>query len=107
MQTAPSIQSTATTPAPASTFKPRVRRLGPGRYLVESASRPGVGHPVTVNRCNCTGFEYRGTCRHVKLVQAIDPRFEAWYGQREATAKLARAAARPAGMAALMEGFGA
>ncbi len=103
---APSSQSTATRPPTASTFKPRVRRLGPGRYLVESASKPGTGHPVTLDRCNCTGFSYRGSCRHVKLVQAIDPRFEAWYAQREATAKFARAAARPAGLAALQEAFG-
>jgi len=78
---APSIQSNATTPAPATTFKPRVRRLGPGRYLVESASRPGVGHPVTIDRCNCPGYSYRGTCKHIVLVQAISPRMEAWYSQ--------------------------
>jgi len=93
----------------STTFKPRVRRLGSGHYLVESATRPGVGHPVTADRCNCTGFSYRGICRHVKLVQAIEPAFEAWYGQRaarEATEKAQRAVARPAGLAALQEAFG-
>jgi len=106
MTPAPSSHSTAKSTATASTFKPRVRRLGPGRYLVESASRQGVGHPVTLDRCNCTGFEYRGTCRHVKLVQAIEPRMVAWYGQREQQEKAARAAARPAGMAALQQAYG-
>ncbi len=103
MQTAPSIKSTAT-------FKPRVRRLGPGRFLVESASRPGVGHPVTLDRCTCPGYAYRGTCKHIALVQAIAPRMEQWYAQaqqqEEAREKMARAAARPSGRVALMECFG-
>ncbi len=81
MQTAPSTQSTAPRPTPATTFKPRVRRLGPGRYLVESSSKPGTGHPVTASSCNCPGFTYRGTCRHVALVRAIEPSMERWYGQ--------------------------
>jgi len=72
----PSSQSTQ-----RDTFRPRVRRLGPGHYLVESASKPGTGHPVTVDHCPCKGFSYRGTCRHVALVQAIAPRMDAWYAQ--------------------------
>ncbi len=63
------------------TFRPRVRRLGPGRYLVESATKPGTGHPVTLDHCPCKGFSFRGTCRHVALVQAIEPSMERWYGQ--------------------------
>ncbi len=86
---APNVKSSLTRTAPASTFKPRVRRLAPGRYLVESASRPGVGHPVTLDRCNCPGFSYRGTCRHIALVRAIDPRMQAWYAQREGPATVA------------------
>lgn len=74
-------QSTATRTTPATTFKPRVRRLGPGRYLVESQSRPGTGHPVTADYCPCKGFSYRGSCRHVALVRAIEPAMERWYGQ--------------------------
>ena len=74
-------QSTATHTTTASTFRPRVRRLGPGHYLVESASKPGTGHPVTLDRCNCPGFSYRGTCRHIALVRSIEPRMDAWYGQ--------------------------
>jgi hypothetical protein len=81
MQTAPSTQSTATRTTPATTFKPRVRRLGPGRYLVESSSKPGTGHPVTASSCPCKGFAYRGSCRHVALVQALEPSMTAWYDQ--------------------------
>jgi len=78
---APSSQSTAKSTATARTFKPRVRRLGPDRYLVESSSRPGVGHPVVGGRCNCPGFSYRGSCRHVTLVQSIRAAMDAWYSQ--------------------------
>ncbi len=74
-------QSTATHTTPASTFRPRVRRLGPGHYLVESASKPGTGHPVTVDHCPCKGFSYRGTCCHVALVRAMEPAMQQWYGQ--------------------------
>ncbi len=62
-------------------FKPRVRRIGPGRYLVESASKPGTGHPVTVDHCPCKGFSYRGTCSHVALVRAVEPAMRSWYDQ--------------------------
>jgi len=74
-------QSTATHTTTASSFRPRVRRLGPGHYLVESATKPGTGHPVTVDHCPCKGFSYRGTCRHVALVQALEPAMQQWYGQ--------------------------
>ncbi len=73
-------KSTAPNTSKAS-FKPRVRRLGQGRYLVESASKPGVGHPVTADYCPCKGFSYRGTCRHIALVREIAPRMDAWYAQ--------------------------
>jgi len=78
---APNSHSTAKSTAAASTFKPRVRRLDAGRYLVESASRPGRGHTTTATRCSCTGFSYRKTCKHIVLVQAIAPRMDAWYAQ--------------------------
>ncbi len=74
--TAPNPQSTK-----RETFRPRVRRLGPGHYLVESATKPGTGHPVKVDHCPCKGFSYRGTCRHVALVQALEPAMQQWYGQ--------------------------
>ena len=63
------------------TFRPRVRRVGEGRYLVESASRPGRGHTTTPTSCTCTGFSYRHHCRHVALVQTLEPAMAAWYGQ--------------------------
>jgi len=107
MHAAPSTKSTATRPPTASTFKPRVRRLGPGRYLVESATTPGMGHPVTLDRCNCPGYSYRGVCRHITLVRAIAPRMEAWYTQARQQGRAARAVSPPAGMRALQEAFGA
>jgi len=74
-------QSTATHTTTASSFRPRVRRLGPGHYLVESASRPGRGHTTTATSCSCTGFSYRRHCKHVALVQALEPSMQTWYAQ--------------------------
>ncbi len=88
-------QSTA---ASKPTFKPRVRRLGPGRYLVESQSKPGTGHPVTATTCTCTGFSYRGTCRHTKLVAALEPAMQQWYGQAEAPVVVPMTAGAPSGI---------
>jgi len=73
-------QSTA---ASKPAFRPRVRRLGPGRYLVESASTPGLGHQATATSCGCRAGQFGKTCRHQRLVAAIEPRFQAWYAQRE------------------------
>jgi len=81
---------TKSTAPSTSTFKPRVRRLGPGRYLVESASRPGRGHTTTATSCSCTGFSYRKTCRHTRLVQAIERPMAAWYGQATTPTDAAR-----------------
>jgi len=78
---APNTHSTAKSTATATAFKPRVRRLGSGRYLVESASRPGRGHTTTATSCTCTGFSYRRHCKHVALVQALEPAMQHWYGQ--------------------------
>ncbi len=74
------MQDNSTAPS-KPTFRPRVRRLGPGRYLVESASRPGCGHTTTPTSCSCVGFSYRKDCKHVALVQALEPAMAAWYGQ--------------------------
>ncbi len=98
MQTAPSSQHTAKRAPAATTFKPRVRRLGPGRYLVESASRPGRGHTTTATSCSCTGFSYRGTCRHTKLVAALEPSMQQWYGQAEAPVVVPMSAGAPSGL---------
>jgi len=88
MTPAPSIQSTATRPLTATTFKPRVRRLGAGLYLVESATTPGLGHQATATSCGCTAGQFGKTCRHQRLVAALEPRFQAWYAQREGQATL-------------------
>jgi len=77
----PSLKSTGERSTTASTFKPRVRRLGLGRYLVESESRPGRGHRTTATTCSCIGFSYRKTCKHVALVQALEPSMQTWYAQ--------------------------
>ena len=100
MHTAPSIQSTATSTATATTFKPRVRRLGPGCYLVESATKPGTGHPVTLDHCTCKGFFYRGSCCHVALVKALEPSMQQWYGQAppEAPVVVPMTAGAPSGI---------
>jgi len=98
MHTAPSVKSTAKSTAAASTFKPRVRRLGLGRYLVESESRPGRGHTVTATTCTCTGFSYRGACRHTKLVAALEPSMQQWYGQAETPVVVPMTAGAPSGI---------
>lgn len=75
-----------------ATTKPRMRRLGEGRYLVESATTPGLGHQVDLvsGRCGCKAgqFGYKA-CRHIMLARSADASFQAWYGQarqsREAT----------------------
>jgi len=69
-----------------ATFTPRVRRLAAGRYLIESATQPGLGHQCDVTRgqCGCKGFAYRGHCRHMDLALAADKSFTAWYAQATA-----------------------
>lgn len=79
-------QHTTTGTPRASTFKPRVRRLGAGLYLVESATTPGLGHQATATSCGCTAGRYGKTCCHQRLVAALEPRFQAWYAQREGKA---------------------
>ena len=86
------------TAASKPAFKPRVRRLAPGRYLVESQSRPGTGHPVTADYCPCKGFSYRGTCRHTTLVAALEPSMHQWYGQAEAPVVVPMSAGAPSGI---------
>jgi len=81
MQAAPSIKSTVKSTQAASNYKPRIRRLAAGKYLVESESRPGRGHTTTATSCSCIGFSYRRHCKHVALVQALEPAMERWYRQ--------------------------
>ncbi len=86
------------TVASKPTFKPRVRRLDAGRYLVESASRPGRGHTTTATSCSCIGFSYRGACRHTKLVAALEPAMQQWYGQAETPVVVPMSAGAPSGL---------
>ncbi len=92
--------------AASPAFRPRVRRLGPGRYLIESKTQPGVGHQVNVPRhtCSCpAGKRGVSRCWHRTLAATLNVQFEAWF---EAHQQQARATARLAGMAALQEAFG-
>jgi len=44
------------------------------RYLVKSASKPGVSYELEVDgadvTCSCPGFEYRGACAHARSLKA-------------------------------------
>jgi hypothetical protein len=77
MTTAVALAPTETpSTAPLTPFKPRIRVLREYRYLVESASQPGVGHQVDTLRlkCGCTAGQYGKRCKH--LVLAIQ--YEDW-----------------------------
>jgi hypothetical protein len=89
----------ATSTTTTTTVKPRIRVLGPARYLVESTTRPGLGHQVDVLRlkCGCEAGKFGRRCRH--LVLAIQ--YDDWRKRQQAQA----ASARPAGMAALQDAF--
>jgi hypothetical protein len=84
-----------------TTTKPRIRVLGPARYLVESTSRPGLGHQVDVLRlkCGCEAGRYGQRCRHLVLAIQYDDL------RRRQMAQAAAASTHPAGMAALQEAF--
>jgi hypothetical protein len=88
--------STTTT---TTTAKPRIRILGSARYLVESFTRPGLGHQVDVLRlrCGCEAGRHGRRCRH--LVLAIQ--YDDWRKRQQALA--AASTTRPTGMAALQE----
>lgn len=48
----------------------RVLNLGRGLVLVASQSTPGTWHEVDTERgrCDCAGFGWRHTCRHLQAV---------------------------------------
>ena len=89
--------STTTTSA-----KPRIRVLSANRYLVESTSRPGLGHQVVVLRlkCRCEAGKYGRRCRHLILALGYDE----WRKRQQAQA--AASSTQASGMAALQQAFG-
>jgi hypothetical protein len=91
----------STTTTTTTTAKPRIRVLGTARYLVESSTRPGLGHKVDVLRlkCGCEAGKYGRRCRH--LVLAIQ--YDDWRRRQQAQAATSRT--RSTGMAALQEAF--
>jgi hypothetical protein len=98
----PSTTTTTTkTTTSTTTLKPRIRILGPARYLVESTSRPGLGHQVDVLRlkCGCEAGKFGRRCRH--LVLAIQ--YDDW--RRRQMAQAAASRIPSSGMAALQDAF--
>ena len=93
--------STTTSSTTTTTAKPRIRVLAPHRYLVESTTRPGLGHQVDVLRlkCGCEAGRYGRRCKH--LIWALG--YDEW--RRRQLAQANAATTRPAGMAALQEAF--
>ncbi len=100
MQTPSGTKSTGKRTAPASTFRPRMRRLSEFVYLVESSSKPGTGHKVDVatGRCSCTAGQFNKRCHHVQLAEQFDRGVQALRDQAERQRKAARAFAPVAGV---------
>ena len=98
----PMATSTTTT---TTTAKPRIRVLGPARYLVESTTRPGLVHQVDVLRlkCGCEAGRFGRRCRHLVLAIQYDDWYDDW--RRRQMAQVAASSARPVGMAALQDAF--
>ena len=73
----------ATSTTTTTTAKPCIRILGPARYLVESTSRPGLGHQVDVLRlrCGCEAGKYGRRCRHLVLTGTLAQDWLALYGR--------------------------
>ena len=102
MATSTTSTMTATTTTTTTSSKPRIRVLGPSRYLVESTTRPGLGHQVDVLRlrCGCEAGQYGRRCKH--LIWALG--YDEWRRRQMAQAAAERVT-RPAGMAALQEAY--
>jgi hypothetical protein len=93
--------TSTTTTVTTTSAKPRIRVLSAHRYLVESTSRPGLGHQVDVLRlkCGCEAGRYGRRCKHLILALGYDE----WRRRQQAHA--AASSTRPGGMAALQEAF--
>jgi hypothetical protein len=70
----PAVTPSTTTSTTTAGAKPRIRVLSAHRYLVESSSRPGLGHQVDVLRlkCGCEAGKYGRRCRHLILALGYD-----------------------------------
>ena len=92
----------STTSTTATAAKPRIRVLSANRYLVESTSRPGLGHQVDVVRlrCGCEAGKFGRQCKH--LLWALH--YDAW--RRHHQAQAAATSTQATGMAALQQVFG-
>jgi hypothetical protein len=105
----PSTTTTSTTTTTTITpTKPRIRVLSAHRYLVESTTRPGLGHQVDVLRlkCGCEAGKYGRRCRHLILALGYDE----WRHRQRAAAEAGDPTSvgrRPVemGMAALQAAF--
>jgi hypothetical protein len=76
------MQQTKTTPL----HTPRMKRLAPGLWLVESRSTPGIGHKCTVDACGCKAGSFGRLCWHIRLVRQA----EAWFAGSQWVAPQAR-----------------
>lgn len=94
----------------ANSRKPRMRKIGPSLYLVESISTPGIGHKLDVARgiCGCKAGQFGRRCHHLDWAEALDRWYcaqQALMAQRRQAPAPAPQIARPSGMAALLECF--
>jgi hypothetical protein len=82
-------------------FKPRVRNLGGRRYLIESRTKPGLGHVwnALTGSCSCKAGQHGRTCWHEAYGRGADATYQRL--EREA-----QRVYRPRGIAALQEAFG-
>jgi len=74
MHTAPSTKSSATRPAPASTYRPRVTLTRTyGVYRVESEKQPGMTYrtDAVLGACDCPAGQYNRACKHVALAVRV------------------------------------
>jgi hypothetical protein len=87
-----------------ASYKPSIRSLGHGFYRVQSASDVNRYYVIdaTDNTCTCPAGEHGRQCWHVRQVnEYID-----LCAQHVKIEIAAPVAARPSGMAALLEAFG-
>ena len=94
--------ATSTTTTILTGSKPRIRVLSAHRYLVESTTRPGLGHQVDVLRlkCGCEAGKYGRRCKHLILALGYDE----WRRRQRAAAE-AQQRTVETGMAALQAAF--